>query len=233
MEEEYISAMPELTPENNSREVESTAELYRASADSLPKDVVHCFPASKSKIVFRRAVSVVLGLAFLAGTVYFLLPDSFGLLPAAFAVICFALCVLVLVQTFLIAAYRVALDYEQKEVVLRYQFQKIRIPYEDFDTRQGMPDRAETLLSMANTAGSKKPVRYLILDNVRDSACYQTTSKELAGIEDFEQLKAEAENIRDVYRGKPEGSDKPEGEEDEMTRIINSALADKPKNIDE
>lgn len=233
MAEENSSEMPAQTPENGSREVESSAEFYGASADSLPKDAVHCFPASKSKIVFRRAVSVVLGLAFMAGTVYFLLPDSFGPILAAFAAACFVLCVLVFVQTFLIAAYRVALDYEQKEVVLRYQFQKIRIPFENFDTRQGMPDRAETLLSMANSAGSKKQVRYLILDNVRDSACYQTTSKELAGIEDFEQLKAEAENIRDVYRGKPEGSDKPEAEEDEMTRIINSALADKPKNIDE
>ncbi|MEI8200358.1 MAG: hypothetical protein WCG21_09865 [Eubacteriales bacterium] len=211
---------------------EQSPESITISPDTLPKDTVHCYPARKSLIFRRRICSVILGLGFIALTVYFLLPESrsFGL--AGFSAAGVIICLLVFIQSVLIASYRVALDYGKKEVVLRYQFQKIRIPFDDFDTREGKPDRAQELMPLLNMKAVKEVVRYLILDNVRDSACYQTTSKDLSGPADFDQLKMEAENVRDVYRGKPDAPKEPELEEDEMTRIINSARTDKPKNID-
>jgi len=202
--------------------------LVKMSPDILPKDVVHCFPARKSVIAFRRAVTIPLFFIFLAGAVYFLLPDSRSIALAFFAAAGSTVSLLVFIQSFLIASYRVALDYGQKAVTLRYKFQIIRISFSDFDTREGKPDRAESLLSSSSLNRNKKPVRYLILDNVRDSACYQTTSKDLASEEDFNRLKTEAENIRDVFRGKP-AEEKVVVDEDEMDKIIHSALADTSK----
>ena len=208
-------------------------EVIRLSADTLPKDTVHCYPASKSLIDRRRLITCLAGAVFLAALVYFLLPDSQSIVLAVFSAAGFILCLLVFLQSFLIAEYRVAIDYGKQEVVLRYQFQKISIPFEDFDTREGKPYDSEAQLSRIFLRATKAVPRYLILDNVRESACYQTTSKDLASSEDFDQLKADAENIRDVFRGRPKETPEPLPEEDEMTRIINSALADKPKNIDE
>ena len=181
----------------------------------------------------RRVISFVLGLVFLLATVYFLVPANLSIVLAGFAGVDAVICIFIFIQTFLIASYRVALDYEDNQVVLRYMFQKIHIPFVDFDTKEGQPDRAEAQLSRIFLRPRKAAVRYLILDNVRESACYQTTSKDLAGEEDFNQLKQEAENIRDVFRGRPSLPSEPVPEEDEMTRIINSALKDEPKNIDE
>lgn len=205
----------------------------KASADSLPKDTVHCFPANKKTIILRRIVTAVFGLALLASFVYFLFPASRSIGLASFSIAGAIISFLVFSQTFLIASYRVALDYTANEVVLRYQFSKIRIPFEDFDTREGKPDQASSLLTGLQKSSLKPPVKFLILDNVRDSACYQTTSKDLASFEDFDQLETEAKNIRDVYRGIPDTTPAPVEEDDEMTKIINSALSDKPKNIDE
>jgi len=214
-------------------EEEERPEIIRASADILPKDTVHCFPARKSLILRRRVVAGVLGIVYLIAAVFFLLPDSGSLVLMGFASAGVIICVLVFVQSFLIESFRVALDYEKNEVVLRYLFQKIRIPFDDFDTREGKPEEAEVQLQRVFLRATKIQPKYLILDNIRESACYQTSSKDLSGQEDFDMLKREAENIRDVYRGIPEAMHEPELEEDEMARIINSALADKPKNIDE
>ena len=200
--------------------------------EPIPQDTVHCYPARKAMIIRRRILSGIFGIGFIALLAFFLLPDSRSVGLAAFSAAGIIICLLVFIQSVLIASYRVALDYGKKEVVLRYQFQKIRIPFDDFDTREGKPDRAQEMMPLLNLKATKEVVRYLILDNIRDSAMYQTTSKDLASQSDFNQLKMEAENIRDMYRGKPD-TPKEELAEDEMTRIINSALADKPKNIDE
>lgn len=208
-------------------------EFIKASPDSLPKDTVHCFPANKKTIILRRIVTAVLGLAFCAACVYFLLPASRSIGLTGFSIAGAIICILVFAQTFLIASYRVALDYTINEVVLRYQFTKIRIPFEDFDTREGKPDQASSLLTTLQKSSSKPPVKYLILDNVRESACYQTTSKDLASLEDYDQLEMEAKSIRDVYRGIPDAPSAKIDEDDEMARIINSAMSDNPKNIDE
>jgi len=211
---------------------EQGPESITISADTLPKDTVHCYPARKSLIFRRRIISGILGLGLIAMMAFFLLPDSRSIGLAGFSAAGAVICLLVYIQSVLIASYRVALDYGKKEVVLRYQFQKIRIPFDNFDTREGKPDRAQEMMPLMNMKATKEVVRYLILDNVRDSAMYQTTSKDLASQKDFDQLKTESENIRDIYRGKPDAPIGPEPEEDEMTRIINSARADKPKNID-
>jgi len=211
---------------------EQGPESITISADTLPKDTVHCYQARKSLIFRRRIISGILGLGLIAMMAFFLLPDSRSIGLAGFSAAGVVICLLVYIQSVLIASYRVALDYGKKEVVLRYQFQKIRIPFDNFDTREGKPDRAQEMMPLMNMKATKEVVRYLILDNVRDSAMYQTTSKDLASQKDFDQLKTESENIRDIYRGKPDAPIGPEPEEDEMTRIINSARADKPKNID-
>ena len=207
-------------------------ENIRLSSGPLPQDTVHCYPARQSMIIRRRIISGILGIGFAALLAFFLLPDARSIGLAGFSGAGIIICFLVFIQSVLIASYRVALDYGKKEVVLRYQFQKIRIPFDDFDTREGKPDRAQELMPLLNRKAAKEVVRYLILDNIRDSAMYQTTSKDLASQSDFNQLKMEAENIRNMYRGKPDAP-KEELAEDEMTRIINSARADKPKNIDE
>ena len=233
-----------MTEENSNRTADVDIDLQKSAAASitetdripskiLPRDVVHCFPANKSVILRRRVVSVVFGMVFLAGVVFFILPASFSLGLAVFAFVGFIVCILVIIQSFLIASYRVALDYEQREVVLRYQFQKIRIPFDDFDTREGQPDRAQTVLSSLPLITTKVPANYLILDNVRESACYQTANTDLASQEDFVQLKSEAENIRNTFRGKPEATPAPTSDDDELSKIINSALSDTPKNVDE
>jgi len=217
---------------DNSAGADGEPERNSSLPDSLPRDTVYCYPARKSMIIRRRIFSGILGVAFIALLVFFLQPASRSIGLAGFSAAGVIICILVFIQSILIASYRVALDYGKKEVVLRYQFQKIRIPFDDFDTREGKPDRAQELMPLLNMKAAKEVVRYLILDNVRDSAMYQTASKDLASQNDFDQLKEEAENIRNIYRGKPDAPKEPEPVEDEMTRIINSARADKPKNID-
>ncbi len=211
--------------------VEPEAVRIKASPDILPKNTVHCFPARKSVITRRRILSVLCFALLAAGAVYFLLPASMSI---GFFVLCLLGCAVagtVFAHTFLIAGYRVALDYTEEQVVLRYMFQKIRIPFADFDTRTGTPDRAESMMSSLTALSGKTPVKYLILDNVRESACYQTSNKDLDCEEDFNRLKVEAEDIRDVYRGKLQEPVKLDSE-DEMDRIIQNAMSDQSKNID-
>ena len=53
---------------------------------------------------------------------------------------------------------------------------------------------------MLNNAVNKGAVtQYLVLDNVFDEACYQTSSKDLASVEDFTKLKEESLAIADAY----------------------------------
>ena len=104
---------------------------------------------------------------------------------------------LVFIQTFLIAKYRVAIDYNNKKIVLRYRYSLIDIPFETFDARDGEPDKAEELLNSATNNGTK--TEYLILDNVFDEACYQTSTKDLASKEDFFTLKSESFAIAEAY----------------------------------
>lgn len=209
----------------------SETERIKVSPDILPKDTVHCFPAKKAVIIRRRIISVLFFALLAAGAVYFMLPASLSIGFFAFCLLGCAAAAAVFVQTFLIAGYRVALDYTEEQVVLRYMFRKIRIPFADFDTRGGAPDRAETMMSNLTSLSGKAPVKYLILDNVRESACYQTSDKDLDSEDDFLRLKAEAEDIRDVFRGKVPEPVKLDNE-DEMDRIIRKAMSDETKNID-
>ncbi len=168
----------------------------QAKVNALPKEGVHCFPASGKQINSRRIITGILFLVFAAIAVYgFLKMDT--LLPAAIVGVIGAIVVIfVFVQTFLIAKYRVAIDYNEKCVVLRFRYSTIKIPFESFDARDGSPDKAEQLID--NNLGSSK-AQYLILDNVFEDACFQTSTRDLASREDFNQLRDEAFAIAEAY----------------------------------
>jgi len=169
-------------------------ELVKA----LPQEGVHCFPASSKVINRNRIVSAIFAVLGIAGGIYFLLAEVKSI---ALAICCFVvtlISILVFAQSFLIAKYRVAVDYKNKNVVLRYRYSSIEIPFENFDARDGSPDRAEALVE-GSILGGKDKVQYLILDDVLDDACYQTSSRDLASIEDFNTLKAEALKIAEAY----------------------------------
>ena len=165
----------------------------------LPQSGVHCYPASGSKIMRNRIVSAIVFLAS-AGLGGFLLTQGSALYitPYLFAGLLFIVAVimiLVFCQTFLSAKYRVAVDYNEKKIFLRYRYSKIAIPFENFDGRRGTPDKAERMLD--NASGSAN--EYLILDDVFEDACFQTSAKDLASREDFEQLKADCFAIAEAY----------------------------------
>jgi hypothetical protein len=104
--------------------------------------------------------------------------------------------ILVFAQSFLIAKFRVAVDYNEKNVVLRYRYSKISIPFENFDGRDGTPDQAEALIDKNFKKGT---TFYLVLDDVFEDACYQTSSSELESVDDFKQLREEAFAIAEAY----------------------------------
>ena len=120
--------------------------------EKLPKEGVHCYPANPSKITRNRVLSVIF---FILGVFLVLI----GLLKVSDNIIKIALLVvgglstiisiLVFAQSFLIAKFRVAVDYNEKNVVLRYRYSKIAIPFENFDGRDGTPDQAEALIDIA------------------------------------------------------------------------------------
>lgn len=165
----------------------------------LPSEGVHCFPASGKQIVSRRIVTVILMLAFAAMAVYFFLTDPMNIILACFGIAGFIISLLVFIQTFLIAKYRVAIDYTQKRIVLRYRYSTIQIPFENFDAREGTPDKAEQLIDNSVLSADEGKTYYLILDNVYEDACFQTATKDLASREDFFQLKKEALAIAEAY----------------------------------
>ncbi|MCQ2505403.1 MAG: hypothetical protein MJ103_09220 [Saccharofermentans sp.] len=170
----------------------------KAKIAKLPKDGVHCFPANAKQISTRRIVTAILAVVFLGLSLYFFLKKSPSLPLGGISAVVVIISALVFIQTFLIATYRVAVDYNNKEIVLRYKFSKIAIPFENFDARDGEPDKAEELINNSSLGGNEKTY-YLVLDNVFDEACFQTSTKDLASREDFFKLKEEAFAIADAY----------------------------------
>ena len=167
--------------------------------ERLPKEGVHCYPANPSKITRNRVLSVIF---FILGVFLVLI----GLLKVSDNIIKIALLVvgglstiisiLVFAQSFLIAKFRVAVDYNEKNVVLRYRYSKIAIPFENFDGRDGTPDQAEALI---DKNFKKDATFYLVLDDVFEDACYQTSSSDLESVDDFKQLREECFAIAEAY----------------------------------
>lgn len=165
--------------------------------EALPTSGVHCFPANKKQIFVRRAITITLAIVFLAVTAFFVFAQVQNWVLACIALVGFFISTLVFSQTFLIEKYRVAIDYNEKKVVLRYRYSLISIPFSSFDAREGEPDKAEALLETTNRSGSR--TNYIVLDNVFTDVCFQTSTKDLASREDFDKLKEEAFSIADAY----------------------------------
>ena len=167
--------------------------------EKLPKEGVHCYPANPSKITTNRILSVVF---FVVGVFLFMV----GLIKVTDNIVKIALLlvgglaavisILVFAQSFLIAKFRVAVDYNEKNVVLRYRYSKIAIPFENFDGRDGTPDQAEALIDKNFKKGANY---YLVLDDVFEDACYQTSSSDLESVDDFKQLREECFAIAEAY----------------------------------
>lgn len=191
------------------------SEDEKDNADSLPKGTVHCFPANPKQILIRRVATVVIILLCVAGAIYSLTSNPANYYLLFLIGLAFIVSALVFIQTFLIAGFRVAVDYEQNEVVLRYMFRKLKIPFEEFDSRDGEPDRAQKAIGKLNADKGGQRM-YLILDNVHDDACYQTSSYDLASVSDFLKLKEEADQIARAYqaREKFEAEQKAQAEQD-------------------
>ncbi|MBN1774995.1 MAG: hypothetical protein JW817_00865 [Clostridiales bacterium] len=191
------------------------SEDEKDNAESLPKGTVHCFPANPKQILIRRVATVVIILLCVAGAIYSLTSNPANYYLLFLSGLAFIVSALVFIQTFLIAGFRVAVDYEQNEVVLRYMFRKLKIPFEEFDSRDGEPDRAQKAIGKLNADKGGQRM-YLILDNVHDDACYQTSSYDLASVSDFLKLKEEADQIARAYkaREKFEAEQKAQAEQD-------------------
>ncbi|MBO4635784.1 MAG: hypothetical protein J5685_01430 [Clostridiales bacterium] len=207
---------------------------------ALPKEGVHCFPANAKQIGTRRIVTVILSVVFIALIVIGFVMDPRNYILCAIGTVGLVISVLVLAQTFLIAKYRVAIDYNEKKVVLRYRFSNISIPFESFDSYEGEGDKAEELLE--NSGLGERGVQYLVLDNVFDEACFQTSTKDLASTEDFLKLKAEAVAIADAYGARnsegaikitygkmAKASNTKEVDGDDVDSIVDAAMSDDDK----
>lgn len=167
--------------------------------EKLPKEGVHCYPANASKINRNRILSAIFFVIGVFLVLIGLLKVSDNIAKLALLVVgCISTIVSILVfaQSFLIAKFRVAVDYNEKNVVLRYRFSKIVIPFENFDGRDGTPDQAEALI---DKNFKKDSTYYLVLDDVFEDACYQTSSSDLESVEDFKQLRAECFEIAEAY----------------------------------
>ena len=213
---------------------EKNLEISQEELDKLPKDTVHCFPASKKQILKRRIITLIVA-AIDAGLVGYLFaggesPDA--LLWCVFGAI-MLICVVVFIHTFVIAKYRVAMDYQKNEVALRYMFNKITIPFDSFDARDGAADRATQLLQNSTLGANMAKVDYLILDNVYEEVCYQTSSKDLATREDFDLLAKEAKLVSSVYKAKEkydalntdeDDSSKKDDSKDDSVDLVKAAL---------
>ena len=207
----------------------------QAKIDKLPKEGVHCFPASGKQVTSRRVITIILMIAFAALAAYGFVKGGTPLYAGIVSCIVILISLLVFIQSFLIAKFRVAIDYNEKKVLLKYRFSNIEIPFENFDGRDGTPDKAETLIDNNFNQGEK--TFYLILDNVFEDACFQTSTKDLASREDFFKLKEEAFAIADAY-GARNSEDKVKfwNEEktetkkdlgdDELEKIVNEAKAE-------
>lgn len=168
-----------------------------AKIAKLPQEGVHCYAASSKQINTRRIVTVILFVAFVALAALFILGKTQSIPLGVMSCVAAIISLLVFIQTFLIAKYRVAVDYNMKRIVLRYRFSLITIPFESFDARDGEADKAEALLNSVDASAPK--VCYLVLDDVFDEACYQTSTKDLASREDFFKLKEDCFAIAEAY----------------------------------
>ena len=205
--------------------------------EKLPKEGVHCYPANASKIARNRILSVIF---FVLGVFLVLI----GLLKVSDNIVKLALLVvgglsaivsiLVFTQSFLIAKFRVAVDYNEKNVVLRYRYSKIAIPFENFDGRDGSPDQAEALI---DKNFKKDETFYLVLDDVFEDACYQTSSSDLESVDDFKQLRDECFAIAEAYGARnskdkvkfyyeKDEDDREDVDEDEIEKLIEEAKAE-------
>ncbi len=180
----------------------SISEAEKISADSLPQGTVHCFPANPKQILIRRIVTVIVILLCVAGAIYALMSNPINYYILFLIALAFIVSALVFIQTFLIAGFRVAVDYEQNEVVLRYMFRKLKIPFMEFDSREGEPDKTQKAISRLSSNSGVQQRMYLILDNVHDDACYQTSSYDLASVSDFLKLKEEADLISRTFKAR-------------------------------
>lgn len=198
----------------------------------LPKEGVHCFAANGKQIKTRRIITIPLIVIFLVLAVFFFISGHKNIILACVSILCFVISVLVFVHTFLIAKYRIAVDYNEKKIVLRYRYSLITIPFETFDAREGEPDKAEELLENSSLGGNEK-VYYLVLDNVLDDACYQTTTKDLASREDFFKLRDETFAIADAYGARNlENAIKPEYSKKQLAKDEIGSDADVESIVD-
>ena len=217
---------------------EKNLEISQEELDKLPKDTVHCFPASKTQILRRRIICLVVAVLVCAGVGFLIAgnTDPGPLLWCVFGAI-FLVCAVVFVHTFVIAKYRVAMDYQKKEVALRYMFSKITIPFDSFDARDGAADRATQLIANSTIGANMAKVSYLILDNVYEEVCYQTSSKDLATKEDFDLLAKEAKAVAAVYKAKEkydalkieEDEEKGKNSDDESVNLVKDAMEEEVK----
>ncbi len=203
----------------------------------LPKDGVHCYAGNPGKITRNRVISLVMFALSAALAVFGFINAKNGVVMIALGGvgIVLALCfVLVFCQTFLVSKFRVAVDYNNKNIVLRYRYSKIEIPFENFDARDGAPDQAEALIDK----NFKKGVNaYLVLDDVFEDACYQTSIADLESKEDFDKLKADCFAIADAYGARNSKDkvkfyyeknvdDKEDAEEADIDKIIEEARSE-------
>ncbi len=205
-----------------------------AKIAKLPQEGVHCYPGSAKKINRNRIVSLILFVALAAGAAAcFLLANGnyTVILLGGVCVIGVIVSVLVFCQTFLVAKYRVAVDYNEKAVVLRYRYSTISIPFENFDGREGKPDEAQALIDKNFNKGGNQ---YLILDDVFQDACYQTSMTDLESPEDFKKLRDDCYAIADAYGARnskdkvkfyyeKDEDDREGADEDEIDKIIEEA----------
>ena len=199
--------------------------------DKLPKNTVHCFPASKTQILRRRIITVLLMLGVAAALGYLLFAgEKPGLLIWLVTAAVFVISLVVFIHTFVIGKYRVAMDYQKNEVVLRYMFSKITIPFDSFDVREGAADRATVMLQNSALGASLQNNNYMVLDNVYAEVCYQTSSKDLATKEDYDTLLQEAKLVASVYKAKEKYDALNTDEEDdntpgdELTALVHDAI---------
>ncbi len=167
--------------------------------EKLPKEGVHCYPANPSKITRNRVLSVIFCILGIFLALIGLLKVSDNIIKIGLLVVgCIStiISILVFAQSFLIAKFRVAVDYNEKNVVLRYRYSKIAIPFENFDGRDGSPDQAEAII---DKNFKKDATFYLVLDDVFEDACYQTSSSDLESVDDFKQLREECFAIAEAY----------------------------------
>ncbi|PWJ70644.1 hypothetical protein B0O40_0490 [Ruminococcaceae bacterium R-25] len=167
--------------------------------EKLPKEGVHCYPANASKITRNRIVSVIFFVIGVFLVLVGLLKVSDNMIKLGLLIVgglSAVISILVFAQSFLIAKFRVAVDYNEKNVVLRYRYSKIAIPFENFDGRDGTPDQAEAII---DKNFKKDATYYLILDDVFEDACYQTSSSDLESVDDFKQLREECFAIAEAY----------------------------------